>query len=182
MLLLSLISAAPNLDVDVKYMFDVRLLTEKLRLDKVIEYEAEVTRFVDHLGLRESNNDWKITNSIDCLGEWQFSYKTLKHLGYADITPDKFKTDPSIFPRELQLKVLRELMKSNEVEINKYSQYFGSIINNAIITKAGLLAGSHLGGFGSIQIFLISNGDIDKQDCNGTKISDYIKEFGLYNL
>jgi len=146
------------------------------------EYEQEYMRFINHLGYRESNNDWTITNKINCLGEWQFSYNTLKVLGYKDITPDKFKKDPTIFPRDLQLKVLKELIELNTEYLNPYKNYIGKIIKGVKITKSGLLGGMHLGGIVCIKLYLTSNGVIDRADLNGTKISDYIKEFGIYNL
>lgn len=178
LLLFTLISVAPNLSEDDRKDYNDRLWIEYLRL----EYEEQVALFVDHLGYKESRNNWMIANSINCIGEWQFAYRTLKFLGYGHITPNKFKTDPSIFPRELQLVVLKELIKVNELQLQPYVEYIGLTIKGTVITKAGLLAGCHLGGIGSVGKYLTSFGVIDKKDVYGTKISDYIKEFGLYNL
>lgn len=155
------------------------------------EYEKELTMFVEHLGYKESRNDWTIINTINCFGEWQFSHSTLKHLGYGHITPEAFKNDPNIFPRELQLEVLKILMSVNEMSLSqpvykdvpvKYEDFIGMEINGIPITKAGLLAGMHLGGLGGIKLFLLSNGRVDKKDAYGTKVSDYIKEFSIYHL
>jgi len=178
LLLFTIVSVAPSLSKVDRKDFNDRLWTEYLR----IQYEIEFDLFTDHLGYKESRNNWMIANSINCIGEWQFAYRTLKHLGYGHITPSKFKTDPSIFPRELQLVVLKELIKVNELELQPYVEYIGLTINGTIITKAGLLAGCHLGGIGSVRKYLTSFGVIDKKDAYGTKISDYIKEFSLYNL
>jgi hypothetical protein len=40
----------------------------------------------------------------------------------------------------------------------------------------------HLGGLGAVKTYLLSNGEIDKDDSNGTKISHYIKEFSKYRI
>jgi hypothetical protein len=178
LLLLTIISSAPTLSLIERNTFNDRLWIELNRQ----RYEKEFTLFVNHLGYKESKNNWKVINSINCIGEFQFTYSTLKHLGYGHITPNKFKTDPSIFPRELQLKVLRELIKVNEMELIECNIYIGKIVNGAVITKAGLLGACHLGGFGSVYLYLTSNGIIDKRDIYGTKISDYVKEFNIYTI
>lgn len=147
-----------------------------------IKYNEQLDMFINHLGYKESGNNWKIVNDINCLGEWQFSESTLKHLGYEHITAETFKSDSSIFPRKLQLEILKTYMKINELSLKPYEKYIGTEINGIPITKSGLLAGSHLGGVGSIKLFIESNGFIDKEDLYGTKISNYIKEFSIYDL
>lgn len=146
------------------------------------QYEKELSLFIDHLGYKESGNDWTTINGINCFGEWQFAYGTLKHLGYGHITPEKFKQDSSIFPRELQLKVLKTLIQINELSLGSYKGFIGKTINGVPITKGGLLAGMHLGGSRGVKIYLSSNGIIDSKDMYGTKISDYIREFSMYRL
>lgn len=146
------------------------------------EYEQELELFIDHLGYKESGNDWTIINDINCFGEWQFAYGTLKHLGYGHITPEKFRMDPSIFPRELQIEVLKILIKINMISISTYNGFIGKTIKGVPITKGGLIAGMHLGGSQGVKMYLASNGAIDKDDAYGTKISDYIREFSIYRL
>lgn len=174
----SLISIAPNLPVNMFNDLHDRLYVEYKRQI----YEKEFKLFINHLGYKESGNDWKIVNSIGCMGEYQFAYKTLKHLGYPNITPKRFKQDPNIFPPELQLKVLNELIQANMTYLIPYYDYIGKTINGIEISKAGLIAGSHLGGAGSVKLYLLSNGKINKKDKYGTSISDYLKEFAYYDL
>mgnify|MGYP007068775532 FL=1 len=145
-------------------------------------YEKQLDMFINYLGYRESGNNWKIVNNANCLGEWQFSELTLRYLGYKHITAEKFKSDSSIFPRKLQLEILKTYMEINEISLKPYEIYIGSEINGILITKSGLLAGAHLGGVGSGKLFIESNGNIDKEDSNGSKISTYLKEFSIYNL
>ncbi len=144
--------------------------------------EDELNRFIDHLGWKESNNRWHIVNSLDCMGAYQFHPNTLKRLGYGHITADLFRSDSSVFPPELQMKCIKALIKIHEMELKPYEKYFDSYVNEIYVTKSGLLAGMHLGGLGSVKLFLTTNGKVDKSDGNGTRISDYIKEFCLYNL
>ena len=169
---------APTVSFFVTYEFNHKAIVH-LNEER---YNKELTRFIDHLGYKESNNNWMAINDIGCLGEWQFSYPTLEILGYGHITPDKFKSDPSIFPRDLQLTVLRDFIKTNANSVSLYKEYFNTYVNDVYITKAGLLAAAHLGGIGSIDVFITSNGTIDRTDLYGTKVSDYIKEFSLYDL
>lgn len=138
--------------------------------------------FVENLGLRESNNQWWIVNTIGCIGKWQFSQGTLKTLGYGNITANKFKRDISIFPEELQKKVLMSLFKFNETILEDYMNYIGKVIDGIEITKSGILAAAHLGGAGSVRMYLLTNGRINNHDLNNTSIKNYLSEFGGYDI
>ena len=168
-------SDAPNLSTRTNSETYLKVKTE-------FEYGIEFECFVNHLGMRESNNNWKVISPNDYIGEWQFGYGTLERLGYGYITPEKFRKDPNIFPRTLQKQALRELMDINIGELVPYEKYIGTTINGVKINRAGLLAAMHLGGIVSVRNFLTSHGTIDFKDINGTKTSDYIREFGIYNL
>jgi len=74
------------------------------------------------------------------------------------------------------------LIKVNLMSLKKYEHYIGTTINGIKITRSGLLAGMHLGGLGSVKVFLLTNGKSDRHDINGTRISDYIKEFSTYKI
>ena len=165
--------------------------SEEAREERILWIESELTRiekekqfalFVDHLGIRESSNQWKIINQINCMGKWQFSPMTLKHLGYGYITPHKFQQNPDIFPEELQYQLLIALFKSNEIALRDYMGYIGKTIGGVAITKAGMLAGAHLGGAGSVKLFLKTNGTVNRQDINRTSIKTYLNEFANYNI
>ena len=157
------------------------LIAEYNRIQMEILYEKEFNLFASHLGFRESNNNWKIINPINCIGEYQFHYKTLERIGF-NVDPDEFKCNPDIFPPEMQYEALKALIKVNRFDLRHCESYVGSSINGIEITVSGLLAGTHLGGIRSVRIFLESGGVIDRQDMYGTKISDYIKEFSIYKL
>jgi len=145
-------------------------------------YESEFSRFIDDLGHRESGNNWLSVNKIGCFGEFQFAESTLRYLGYKKITLKKFKADPAIFPRELQVQALMNLIKVNLSYLTHYEHFIGDTIKGVVISKSGMIAASHLGGAGSLQKFLNSNGRVNKKDAFGTSIYDYLKKFGDYDL
>jgi hypothetical protein len=177
-LIISHICSAPDIDFRlamIKFKSLSMLLIEKF-------HESEFSRFINDLGLRESGNNWLSINSIGCFGEWQFDESTLKFLGYRRITLMKFKKDPEIFPRELQLQVLKTLIKVNLLILADYERFIGDSINGVVITKSGMIAASHLGGAGSLEKFLDSKGKINRKDIFGTSIFDYLKKFRCYEL
>lgn len=138
-------------------------------------------QFTNKMSLKESANDWKVVNSSGHMGLFQFSKATLKRLGY-NITPDKFKKNPDIFPPELQYIAFYELLKLNEIDLLPCFEYIGTTIEGVEVTKSGLLGGCHLGGLLAVKLYLATGGRLNPDDCNGTKISDYIREFGGYKI
>jgi len=144
------------------------------------EYLKEFDRFIEHLGLKESGNNWKAINQISCIGKFQFSPQTLRHLGYSYITPRKFRQDPSIFSEELQHQVLLALIKSNEIALKDCMNYVGQTVKGIYVTKSGLLAASHLAGARGVRLFLTTRAN--PTDCNGTSVSHYLKEFSGYSI
>jgi len=175
---ISHICSAPNINFRLemsKFKSFSDLMREKYQ-------ESEFSRFVDDLGARESGNNWQCVNLIGCFGEWQFHESTLKYLGYKKITLKKFRADPEIFPRELQLKVLKALIRVNLSILMDYEHFIGDSINGIVITKSGMIAASHLGGAGSLEKFLDSKGRINKRDIFGTSIYDYLKKFSSYDI
>jgi hypothetical protein len=144
--------------------------------------EYEFDRFIMDLGFRESSNDWKSVNLIGCLGEWQFSEATLRFLGYNHVTPERFRQDPSIFPREMQLEALKDLISWNLHFLQKYEEFIGDTIKGVVVTKSGMIAASHLGGPKTLMNFLDSQGEINRADILGTSIQDYMDLFQGYQL
>jgi hypothetical protein len=175
---ISHICSAPDVDFHLK-MIKLKSLSEFVT-EKY--HESELSRFINDLGYRESGNNWLCVNRIGCFGEWQFDESTLKCLGYKAITLKKFKANPGIFPRQLQMEVLKTLIKVNLLILEDYIHYIGDSINGVVITKSGMIAASHLGGAGSLEKFLDSNGRINRKDIFGTSIYDYLKKFRYYDL
>ncbi|MGD0340335.1 MAG: hypothetical protein ABSA76_01320 [Bacteroidales bacterium] len=142
--------------------------------------EIQFKLFASHLSLLESSGDWKIINSLGMLGKYQFSVSTLEILGYHNITPEKFKADPSIFSEAMQEQALRDLMQYNERYLKRFASFIGQIINGTLITKAGLLGAAHLAGVGGVQRFLTSAHNAT--DINGSSVQKYLNEFQNYNV
>lgn len=175
---LSVICIAPVIDFRLK-LNQFNLLSAEVEKKY---HESEFTRFINDLGYRESKNNWASVNQIGCFGEWQFAESTLKYLGFRKITLKKFRTDPFIFPRELQTEALKSLIRVNLIYLKDFEQYKGDSIKGIKITKSGMIAASHLGGAGSLKKFLNSEGRVNKKDLFGTSISDYLKTFSSYDI
>jgi hypothetical protein len=169
---------APSIDF-TQEMLNLRLFVHKLELKK---YDQEMERFINDLGQRESGNNWQSVNVIGCFGEWQFDESTLQYLGYRGITLEKFLSDPSIFPRDMQLRALKALIKVNMMYLLNYEHFIGNTVGGVLITRSGMIAASHLGGAGSLQKFLDSGGEINRKDVFGTSILDYLRNFSNYDI
>lgn len=167
-------------------LIDFRLKLERFRLvSEDVEkkfHESEFSKFINDLGHRESGNNWLSVNRIGCFGEWQFAESTLRYLGYRKITLKKFKSNPGIFPRDMQRAALKNLIKVNLIYLRDYYHFIGDTIKGIVITKSGLIAASHLGGAGSLKKFLNSDGRVNKKDILGTSIYDYLRKFNDYDL
>ena len=174
----SLICSAPVIDFRLK-LGKLNLLTAE---DEKRYHDSEFTRFINNLGYRESGNNWLSVNQIGCFGEWQFAETTLKYLGFRKITLKRFRTNPFIFPRELQAEALKSLIRVNLIYLKDYEHFKGVTIRGILITKSGMIAASHLGGAGSLKKFLDSGGRVNKKDVFGTSVSDYLKRFSAYDL
>lgn len=169
--------AAPQLDDYVRQRQKQYALSEVARW----EYEKELGRFIDQLRAKESP-DWTVINEIGCMGWFQFSPATLRSMGYGYITPERFKKDPGIFPPEMQVSVLKELIRLNEATLKNYMSYIGVEINGVMITRSGLIAGAHLGGAGGVIEYLTSFGNTNNSDMFNTSIQDYISNFQGFNI
>jgi len=178
LIFISHICSAPN----IGFRFEMLKFQSLYGLINQRYHESEFSRFVNDLGSSESGNNWLSINLIGCFGEWQFEESTLNFLGYRKITLKRFKANPDIFPRELQLKALKTLIRVNLLYLMDYEHFIGDSINGVVITKSGMIAASHLGGAGSLQKFLDSNGRINRKDVLGTSISGYLKRFRFYDL
>ena len=170
--------SAPTKDYPLRRL----MINDEIKFAERIHHESEFNRFVNDLGRRESGNNWLSVNCIGCFGEWQFAESTVHYLGFKNVTLNKFKNDPEVFPRELQRKVLEALIKVNLVLLRDYYDYIGDTIMEVQITKSGMIAASHLGGAQSVRLFLASKGRIDKEDVLGTSVRNYMKKFSFYDI
>lgn len=146
------------------------------------ESKKQFEKFISKLQFVESSGNWKAINKLGCIGLFQFAPGTLKDLGHAEITTEAFKNNPDIFPPSMQVKVLNELIKANEKGLKNCFAYIGKVVNGVLITKAGLIAGAHLGGVGGVTTFLESGGQTNRKDVNNATVQGYMKMFAEYNI
>lgn len=93
----------------------------------------------------------------------------------ANMTPQEFMASPGA----------QEMVESWHVQdIGKFiadnglDQYVGQVINGTTITPTGMLAVAHLGGKGGLKRFLQTGGEYDREDVNGTSLTDYARTHG----
>lgn len=164
-----------------EYSKDLRTHIEWLRQEE-LRKEKELNKFLFHLALRESGNDWKSINKWGYFSKYQFHTTTLETLGIYGINTKNFRKNPYIFPESQQEIAVKLLLKYNKRRLKSYYKYIGCTINNIYITESGLLAASHLVGAGRVIKFLESEGDYDYSDALGTKLTDYLNEFKNYQI
>jgi hypothetical protein len=143
--------------------------------EKIQTYKGGMKKFLLVLSNRESaNRDW-VTSKNGHLGMYQFSPKTLKWIGY-NITDDEFLNSPST-----QDEAMIRYLKINKKILRKIiSKWSDTEINGKIITESGILAASHLVGPGGVKDYF--NFNINTQDGNGIKITDYLFKYSGYDL
>ena len=131
--------------------------------------------FLNAMGHRESSNRYHVVNSLGYMGKYQFGMSTLKTLRI-HTTKENFLNTPW-----LQEHAMKKLLKRNKELLSVIiDEYSGSVVGNTYVTESGILAAAHLGGAGSVMEFFIDG--TDKHDAYGTKVSNYMTDFGGYNL
>ena len=75
-------------------------------------------------------------------------------------------------------------MRNKWILRREISWYSNRYLNGIYISESGIIAAAHLSGPGNVKKFLRSHCDrnLDKEDANGTSISDYMKIFKNYSL
>ena len=163
-------------------------------LQKQPPIQNEFEKFAEALGKRESNNNYQAKNVYGYMGRWQFGMARLCDLGYTERKPGTTGFNNTMFQWKtgysqeyflntpnFQDNVFREHCNDHIENINaRFLNYLGKKINNIEITLSGCVAGAHLGGINGVNNFLTKA--YDSSDANGTRISQYIEEFGGYNL
>jgi hypothetical protein len=146
--------------------------------------DNEIHKFLRALAKKESSSNPKAVNRLGYIGKYQFGKMALQDLELDDkINAHKFKKNPAIFPEIMQDTAMVKLLKLNKNYLGNYiNKYEGKNIGGIDITKSGLLAGSHLVGASNVKKFLDSNGTFVPKDANGVPVTEYIANFGGYNL
>ena len=130
--------------------------------------------FKEAIGIRESQGQYHLVNSLGYMGKYQFGTSALRFFGIKNNT--LFLNSP-----ELQEKAFVALIKFNKFKLQDViEEYRGKTIGGVRVTESGILAAAHLGGAGSIRKYLESNGKKKCKDGYGTSIKSYLKQFGGY--
>lgn len=143
-----------------------------------IVFKGGVRDFMKTMSKIESNHTHDIVNQFGMMGKYQFSQKTIKSLGY-NVSQDEFLHNP-----DLQDEVMLTLMKKNKRALrNLIKKYHGQVVNDVLVTEAGILAGAHLVGPGGVlSFFYPEKYDFKTVDGNGVSVVYYMNKFKNYDV
>ncbi|ESU29243.1 lysM domain protein [Flavobacterium limnosediminis JC2902] len=161
-------------DEEITYVVPTKEETEKVYFNFPYTGKSYVG-FKQAVAIKESLGLYRLVNTFGYMGKYQFGKSTLRTLGV-------YNTNEFLKNPELQEKAFKALLSKNKWELRKeIRRYEGRIIDGVRITESGLLAAAHLGGAGSVKIFLRSNGQSGFTDGFGTSLKSYIRKFGGYD-
>ena len=138
----------------------------------------DILRFLEAIALFESNNRYDVVNSYGFLGRYQFSPRTIKHLGY-DVLNEEFLRN-----KRLQDEIMLAYMRENYVSLRPYiEEYNNTNYKGMYITTSSILAGAHFAGAMGMKRFLLNKLDsIGTVDANGMTLRKYMTKFSDYNV
>ena len=93
----------------------------------IVEVEEEsdsrkdILRFLEAIALFESNNRYDVVNSYGFLGRYQFSPRTIKHLGYDVLNEDFLRN------KRLQDEIMLAYMRENYVSLRPYIEEYNKL-------------------------------------------------------
>ena len=128
---------------------------------------AGLGRFKAIMAFRESSNNPDTTSSNG-------HYRGLYQFGISASKDVDVHYDSLFIPRWSDTALVR-YMRLNWKRLGIYQKYVGDTISGIVVTKAGLLAASHLKGCAWVKEWLRTNGETNASDLNGTTIKDYMK-------
>lgn len=170
-----LLLTAPSSLQNINYCAE-RLIDDSLHIelvDNLIEHIEVFNQFAMRLGALESTNNYRAING-SYVGKYQFGNLALADLGMPAY--DKYSL---LYNPELQDRLFFRWLSllHNQYLQTEINLYTGLKVKDIFITPAGILAGGHLGGSGSVKRFLRTNGRFDFADANNTHVSRYIYLF-----
>ena len=133
----------------------------------------------------ESGGNWNAKNSSEGaggtghFGRVQFGrarFNEAKAAGAvpSDMTIEEFGTEKN---KDVQVRAERWHFGDiqQRIDTNNLGEYLGQVINGVEMTRDGMVAIAHLGGFNGLKKHLTSNGKYNPSDDNGTSLSDYAR-------
>lgn len=144
----------------------------------VDEAEEQFRRFIHAIGEFESDGMYEAVNRFGYLGKYQFSPKTIKHLGYG-VSDEDFLKDTL-----LQNEVMEAYVYENYYVLRDYiDRYDNTRYKGMEITTASILAGAHFAGAYGMKRFLDTVEDsLGTIDSNGTSLRNYMAMFSDFDI
>jgi hypothetical protein len=150
----------------------------EVEVEEESDSRKDILRFLEAIALFESNNRYDVVNSYGFLGRYQFSPRTIKHLGY-DILNEDFLRN-----KRLQDEIMLAYMRENYISLRPYiDEYNNTNYKGMYITTSSILAGAHFAGAMGMKRFLLNKLDsIGTVDANGMTLRRYMTKFSDYNV
>lgn len=140
---------------------------------------APIERFMDRIAAIETPGlPHTVVNKFGMMGRYQFSPSTVRVLGFKVSKTEFLKN------RHLQDTVMLHYIAANQKELEPIiNKYDGKVINGVKITRAGILAGAHFAGSGTVRYFFSRRLNTNEfADANGTTLTFYMKKFSDFHL
>jgi hypothetical protein len=131
-ILMGLITAMINYGIsknDIVHEFDSNILNllepKNINIENKKEYVGNIDDFLNLLAFKESSGNWKKiryskkSGNHVYIGKYQFGKIALQDVGLDPEIINKFKDNPSVFPPELQEKVVKKLIRKNKKYLGK---------------------------------------------------------------
>ena len=153
-------------------------IVEVEEVEEESDSRKDILRFLGAIALFESNNRYDVVNSYGFLGRYQFSPRTIKHLGYDILNEDFLRNN------RLQDEIMLAYMRENYVSLRPYiEEYNNTNYKGMYITTSSILAGAHFAGAMGMKRFLLNKLDsIGTVDANGMTLRRYMTKFSDYNV
>lgn len=158
-----------------------------------------IDAFLSALRIRESGGDYRVVNTLNYLGAYQFGEAALVDLGFVRPDSDLYDNDfgggwtgkrgvtstrgflASVDAQDQAAREWLDLMWSY-VERMNLARHAWTTVGGVELTPSGMLAASHLLGPSALRDFIRSGGDTSPRDAYGTSLKSYLTEFGGYDV
>jgi len=151
--------------------------------------------FLAELRHSESRGNYQAVNTLNFLGAYQFGEAALIDLGYVRRDRDIYDNDFSggftgkngvrniqdfLNNPEIQDKAAHAWMKImwRYIRAKNLDRHAWKEIGGVVMAPSGMLAATHLLGWGGLKEFVESEGQVDPRDPYGMKLSTYIRRHG----
>lgn len=125
--------------------------------------------------MQESTDNYKCVNPLGYMGAYGFGHEALSDIGL------KVPKELFLSNNEIQDWAFEHYLLLNKKRLRKeLPKYNHKVVHGVYMTESGMLGAAHLGGAEGVKEFIYKG--VNRQDINGTSISDYLKKFAGYKL